>query len=889
MATALPSGTVTFLFTDIEGSTRLLQQLGDTYAQALGEHQALLRAVWAAHGGAEIDTAGDGFFVAFASAPDAVAATADATRALAAHPWPQDTTLQVRMGLHTGTPQLVGDRYVGLDVHRAARITSAGHGGQVLLSQTTCDLAKQALPEGATLRDLGSHRLKDLQESEHLYQLVLPGLPADFPLPRTLNTHLNNLPFQPTPLLGREEEVDALCTLLQRSDVRLVTLTGPGGIGKTRLSIQVAAEVIDDFPDGVWVVRLARLTDPGLVVLTIAQTLGLKEAGSQPIAETLRDYLHRRKLVLVLDNFEHVAAAAPEVAELLAASRDLTVLVTSRIRLHLRGEREYPLAPLSVPAAGQLSAPERFSQYAAVALFVERAAEVHPNFTVTPANASVIAEICARLDGLPLAIELAAARIRLLPPEALLDRLSARLQLLTGGARDLEERQRTMRATIAWSEDLLTLEEKVLFRRLAVFAGGCTVGEAEAVCLAPEGADPLRIQMLDGLGALVEQSLVQPREGGAEPRFGILHVIREYALERLEESDEIDTLRRAHAAYFMALTEQAEPEFYGPRATSWYDRLEREHDNLRAALGWARDHGKFEIGMRLAAAVYRFWWVRGHIGEGRSWLEELLTAAANDQAGHIVPIQVRARALHAVGWLATWQGDYGAATTWLEQGAADAREAGDLRTLASVLNSLAAVASHQLDVDAAAAYYTESLEAARRAGDQWGMSRAQGNLGFNAYFRGDLQAAAGFLEDTLVYLREVGDRESLGVELALAGSIARKQGDLTKAWALQREALSLHWAMGNLHRVAETLQMLAASAAAGGQVAAAARLLGAAATLRETIGVPQPVVWRHDTEAAVAPARAMFGEERWAAAFGAGQALSLEQAIAEALEGPGHG
>jgi predicted ATPase/class 3 adenylate cyclase len=885
----LPTGTVTFLFSDIAGSTQTLQRLGaEGYARVLAESQSILRAIWVAHGGGEVDTAGDGFFVAFPSAPQAVAAAAEAVRALAEYSWPEGGVIQVRIGLHTGAPQLVGDHYVGLDVHRAARIAAAGHGGQVLLSEATRGLVEQDLPAGVSLRDLGPQRLKDLQHAERVYQLILPGLPSEFPALKTLDHHAHNLPIQPTALLGREGPVAAICSLLRRADVRLVTLTGPGGIGKTRLAIQVAAELVDDFPDGVWFVRLSRLVDPDLVLPTVAQTLGLKEQGAQPIAETLRAHLASKRMLLALDNFEHVVEAASEVADLLAASPGLTVLVTSRVPLHLRGEREYPLSPLPAPPPGQVS-PERLSQYAAVALFVERAAEVRPDFTVTLANASAIAEICARLDGLPLAIELAAARIRLLPPEALLGQLSARLHLLTGGARDLEERQRTMRATIAWSEDLLAPEERVLFRRLAVFAGGCTLAEAEQVCLAPESATALNFQMLDGLGALVEQSLVQPREEGGEPRFGLLHVIREYALERLEASGEAETLRRAHATYFVALTEQAEPEFLGPQAATWYDRLDREHDNLRAALGWAREQGEVELGLRLAAAAWRFWFVRGYFGEGRAWLEGLLTAAANSQAEHAAPAEARARALTAIGTLAEWQGDYGPATRWLEQGVSDAREEGDLRTLALALNSLGAVAAHQLEIETATACYVESVEVARQAGDQWGVVRAQSNLGFMAYFRGDMEAAAKYLEEPIAYSREVGSYEGLGVELALAGAIARRQGDLTHALAFQREALSLHWEMRNLHRVAETLQMLASSAGAGEQGEVAARLLGAAATLRKTIGVPQPVFWRRDTEEAVAPARAALGEERWTKAFAAGQALSLEEAIAEALAGEGGG
>ena len=425
----LPKGTVTFLFTDIEGSTKLLQRLGADYARTLGEHQALLRAAWAAHGGAEIDTAGDGFFVAFPSAPQAVAAAADATRALAAHPWPTDAALRVRIGLHTGAPQLVGDHYVGIDVHHAARIMAAGHGGQILLSEATRTLCEHALPDGATLRALGARRLKDLREPEPLYQVALDGLPADFPPLRTLDSHPHNLPVEPTPLLGREDQLAALAALVRRDGVRLVTLTGPGGIGKTRLAVQVAAEVMEDFPDGVWLVRLSRLTDPGLVIPTIAQTLGLREQGSQSLAALLRAHVADKRLLLLLDNFEQVVGAAGEVAALLADGSGLKLLVTSRLPLRVRGERVQAAPPLPLPAAKRLPPLEQLTQYAAVALFIERAQAAQDTFTVTAANAPVIAQICAQLDGLPLAIELAAARVRVRPSPRRWARATARSEI----------------------------------------------------------------------------------------------------------------------------------------------------------------------------------------------------------------------------------------------------------------------------------------------------------------------------------------------------------------------------------------------------------------------------------------------------------------------------
>jgi predicted ATPase/class 3 adenylate cyclase len=805
---APPTGTVTLLFTDIEGSTRLLHRLGSEYARALGEHQALLRAAFAAHGGVEVDTQGDAFYVAFASAPAAVEAAA-----LAAHAWPEGTTLRVRMGLHTGTPQVVGDHYVGLDVHRAARIAAAGHGGQVLLSQTTHALVEQALPDGMTLRELGAHRLEDLHQPERLYQLVLPGLLANFPPLKTLETHQHNLPIQLTPLLGREEEVTALAALLRREEGRLVTLTGPGGIGKTRLAMQVAAELVDTFADGVWLVRLARLVDPGLVVPTIAHTLGMKEQGSQPLAEMLRAHLADKHLLLVLDNFEQVVGAAPEMAALLEASRGLHVLVTSRLVLHLRGERETPLAPLPLPQRGQRIPPEALSQYAAVALFLERAQAARPDFAVTAANAPAIAEICARLDGLPLALELAASRVKVLPPEALLSRLVRGLHLLTDGGRDADEQQQTMCATIAWSEDLLTPEERRLFRRLAVFVGGCTLETAEVICAAPAGAAPLGLDLLEGLSALIDHSLVQPREEGGEPRFGLLQVIREYALAGLEASGETEALRRAHAAHFLALAEQAEPELSGPEVGTWLGWLEREYDNLRAALGWAREQGEAETGLRLAAAIREFWGMRGHLREGRAWVEGLLALESGDDpraegAAHAVDAEVRARALIAGSRLA-----------------------------------MGNVAAYQGDLERAAASYAEAVALARQDGDQQGVALGLSNL----------------------------------------GAVARMRGEVAQAEALGREALALFRDLGDLRACAGGLEELASTAGVARQGERAARLLGAAAALRETLDAPQAALWQAEVEQEVTASRATLGEEAWVATFAAGRALSLEQALAEAL------
>ncbi len=897
----LPTGTVTFLFTDIEGSTRLLQRLGEDYARALGDHQTLLRAAFAAHDGAEVDTQGDAFFVAFATAPAAVAAAAEATRALATHAWPEGAPLRVRIGLHTGAPQLVGDHYVGLDVHRAARIAAAGHGGQILLSQTTRDLVEHSLPADCALSDLGAHRLKDLQQPERITQLVLTDgmVPGDFPPLKTLDTHQHNLPVQPTPLLDRVEQVAALTALLRREDVWLVTLTGPGGIGKTRLAIQVAAELVENFRDGVWLVRLSRLVDPGLVIPTIAQTLGLKERRSQPITETLREYLADKRLLLVLDNFEQVVGAAGEVASLLGSSPGLSVLVTSRTRLRLRGEREYPLTPLPLPDSRQAAPLNRLTQYAAVALFIERAQAAQPTFAVSAANAPAIAEICARLDGLPLAIELAAVRVKLLPPPAMLARLSRQLTLLTGGARDLEERQQTMRATLAWSAALLTSAEQTLFQRLAVFVGGCTLEAAEAVCAAPDGAAPLEVDLLEGLNTLVDHSLVQQREEDDEPRFGMLQVIREYALERLESSGEADALRRAHAAYFLTLAELADQGMVGPQEGAWLERLEAEHDNLRAALGWAREQREVETGLRLVAALRGFWWGHGHLREGREWVEGLLAQTAGEgfeiedgalhteggvaDATSLALAQVRARALLTGGTMSVWQGDAAVAGRWLAAAAALAKSVGDPHTAAEALNERGILAAHQGAWEQAVAYYEESLALWRPLGNEWGIGLALNNLGDVAIHLGDLERATTALAEALERSRAVADQGMVAFCLLNLGWVARLRGAVAQAEGLQREALALAWELGDPLRCAAALEQLASTAGAAGQGARAARLLGAAAAARETIGAPQPAPEQADVKDAVAAARAALGEATWSAAFASGKALALEMAVAEAL------
>ena len=547
----LPTGTVTFLFTDIEGSTRLLQSLGEGYSDVLSQHHRLLREAVEGAGGVPIGTEGDSLFAAFDSPVAAVAAAVGAQRALAGADWPAGVSVRVRMGLHTGEGVVRDGTYVGLDVHRAARIAAVGHGGQVLLSDSTRALAEQSLPAGVVLRDLGRHRLKDLAQPEHIYDTVIEGLASEFPALRSLEAAPNNLPTQLTSFVGRAREVAEARRLL--ATTRLLTLTGPGGTGKTRLSLQVAAESIEDFPDGVFFVPLGPIEDAELVAPAIVSALGLHENPNEPPSARLIEYLRDRHLLLILDNFEQVLPAAGLVGDLLKGSPKVSVVVTSRATLHLYGEREYAVPPLGLPGSGADLDPATISQYEAVALFIQRAGAVRPDFQITAANAPAVAEICSRLDGLPLAIELAAARVKLLPPQALLARLGKSLETLEAGSMDLPARQRTLRGAIAWSHDLLddaahqALRLLLHLRRWGRSGGG--------------GIDLRRcvVDVLSGLAGLVDQSLVRQEEVDGEPRFVMLTTIREFAMERLVESGLAEDMARRHAAFCLGLAERAAP------------------------------------------------------------------------------------------------------------------------------------------------------------------------------------------------------------------------------------------------------------------------------------------------------------------------------------------
>ncbi len=788
---SLPTGTVTLLFTDIEGSTQLLEQVGERYASVLSECRDLLHLAFRTHHGHEVDMKGDAFFVTFARATDAVAAAVAAQRALASHAWPEGVTVRVRMGLHTGEPQWTAEGYVGLDVHHAARIMGVGHGGQVLLSQTTRDLVEHSLPEGVSLRDLGEHRLKDLQQKSRLYQLVIDGLPADFPPLLTLDIRPHNLPVQPTPFIGREREMALVQQLLEREDIRLLTLTGPGGSGKTRLSLQVAAELSDRFAGGVFFVNLAPLSDPDLVIPTIAQTLGLKDMGIRSMLEQLQTFLQEKELLLLLDNFEQVVDAAPGLADLLAACPRLKLLVTSRQVLRLSAEHEFAVPPLSLPDPRHLPDLVALSQYEAVALFIARAQAVKPDFQVTNANAPAVAEICARLDGLPLAIELAAARIKLLPPQALLARLGQRLAFLTGGLRDAPARQQTLRNTIDWSYRLLDVQEQRFFRRLSVFVGGCTLEAVEAVCNA---ARDLTIDVLERASSLIDKSLLRQAEPEEEPRFLMLETIREYGLEALKAAGEEEMTRQAHARYYLSLAEKAESELHGPEQAMWFDRLEQEHDNLRASLHWLLEgeagHERIEMALRLGGALWWFWFVRGPRSEGWAELSRVLERSAG------VAAPVRAKALLAAGWLASLL-RHPRAEGLCQESLALYRELGDKAGMANASLRLGVVALRKSQLAVLRSRSEESLALFKELGDKEYIGWSLSNLATAALFQGDYTKAHLLAEQSLALFRELGDRGAVMVVLLYLAKTLIYEGDATKAQAVLEKGLAISKQIGH--------------------------------------------------------------------------------------------
>ena len=814
MRNDLPTGTVTFLFSDVEGSTKLLNELGaEGYAEALAEHRRLLRDAFTRYGGVEVDTQGDAFFYAFPTAPGALEAAREAHEALAAGP------IQVRVGVHTGTPLLTEEGYVGSDVHRAARIAAAGHGGQVLLSSSTAELVELELV------DLGEHRLKDLSAAERIYQLG----EADFPPLKSL--YRTNLPVPATPFLGRERELAEVIALL--ADTRLLTLTGAGGSGKTRLALQAVAAVADSFADGIFWVPLAALRDPELVLTTASQALGARDG--------LSEHIQDKRLLVLFDNFEQVADAAPGLSELLASCPNLELVVTSREPLHLAGERKY-----AVPS---------FVHEEAVGFFLARARAVKPEFEPDDA----VSEICRRLDDLPLALELAAARVTALTSAQILDRLEQTLPLLTGGSRDAPERQRTLRATIEWSHELLSEDERRLFARLAVFRGGCTLEAAEQVA----DAD------LDLLQSLIDKSLVRFSNG----RYWMLETIREFAAERLEESGDAEELRRRHEQHFLALSEAVGGiHFYEGTQPLAMDRLEAEVDNIRAAIEWCVQRQGDDDVLRFGKALWLFWSVRGYEAEGRRWLERPVVTGNRDGEQWIWGAS-------ALSELDRDLEDNARARELKQELLPIARRLGEVRLVAGTLADLADLALTEGDVQQARVLLEESLALREHPLAARGIGRTLWSLGRLARREGDLERAESLFEEAVNRSSEV-DPESghTGGALLDLGEVRLLRGDDARAEAALRESLRIADSLQHVWAVAACLEDFGALAVYRGQTERAAKLAGAADALREAEGLPQghSMLWSSVAETLVEP----LPEDAWAA----GARLTTEEAIALALE-----
>jgi predicted ATPase/class 3 adenylate cyclase len=867
----LPDGTVTFLFTDIEGSTRLLRDVGsEQYAVILEDHRRLLRDAFARHDGHEVGAQGDGFLAVFVSASDAVAAAVDAQRALGEHSWPEGNVPPVRMGLHSGEPMATAEGYAGIDVHRGARIGAAAHGGQIVVSATARELLREQLPGEVSLRDLGSHRLRDLGRPERLFQVVVDGLPDEFAPLRTLESRPTNLPPQATPLIGRSRELRELEDLLRQPGRRLITLTGPGGTGKTRLALQSAADALDVFRDGVFFTGLEALTDPQLVLATIAQTLGVRQREDETLDQRLRQFLGGKELLLVLDNFEQVVEAAPLVAGLSASAEQLRILVTSREPLRVGVETEYPVAPLSLTSSGNGEA----LGSDAVALFVERARVARPEFELVPENASIVAEICARVDGLPLAIELAAARIRVLSLPALLRRLDRGLALLTGGARDAPERHRTLRGTIDWSYRLLAEPEQRLYARLSAFAGGCTLEAVDAVC---RPGDDLALDPLDGLERLVQTSMARSEEQpSGETRFLMLETLREYARERLEESGEAEVIRGRHAEFFAGDPLDAE-RFWPPGETpERFRRINAEADNLRVALHWAHET-RSPLELTLAVLYQRS--DKVFPAEGRARLEQ---AFANPSAQRP---QLRARALAAVGGLCTIQGDLVSAHRYMEECLELYRELHDELGESVALGNLEVVAALRGDEREGLRLVGEVEALARRTGAPTMLNRALNRRAMRALEAGRADEARQLLRESLDVLKgaKIGFYWESDVHMLLAW-LELVEGDYGQAVRKAEDALVPLSALGeDWPDKWDVVDVLSAVLAAAGEVETGVRLQAAVIQHRERRGEETPRLFGRVRKQTHGHLERALASPEFADAAAEGRRLSLREALDAAL------
>ena len=943
----LPSGTVTFLFTDIEGSTKLAQQYPDQWEALRARHHAILRSAMDEYNGYVFQIVGDAFCVAFPTAKDGLAAAIESQRKLQMETW-EETPLRVRMGLHTGEAEIHGSEYRGyLAMSLVQRIMSAGHGGQILLSSATEALVRGQLPQQVHLRDMGEYKFKDVLEPARVFQVVAADMQSEFPPLRALDVFPNNLPIQLTSFVGRSKEIGQIKNRLQQ--YRLVTLTGSGGVGKSRLSIQVASEVLTDYPDGAWLVELAPVTDPSLVTQTVCAALDVTPSGNIPALTALTDYLQPKKTLLVVDNCEHLIDACVQLTDgLLHACPDLRIIASSREALGIEGESAYRVPSLSLPDSN--ADLQAIQESEAVKLFIDRANALLPDFELTESNGPVIAQICQRLDGIALAIELAASRVKLLTVEQIAARLDDAFRLLTGSARTALPRHQTLRGTIDWSYNLLTTEEQEALRRFSVFVGGWTLDAAEVVCENPD--------MLDLLTHLVDKSLVAvDREHGNEARYYLLETIRQYLREKLVESGKVEQIRAKHLDYFLKLAQKAEPELYGSGQIEWAQKLEDEHENMRAVLEWSLQRNII-AGQELAGALFWSWYLNGHLSEGYEWTKKMLAVSAGEET------LIRAKLLSEAGWFTQMLRYQGAAKKLLEESIALFRKLGDEIGTAFPLGALAWVSYLESEYELIMQLVNESLNIFRRAGNQWGVGLALRGLGYRASLHGDYEQAQKFYEECLSICKEIGDQDGIlfalyGIAalpasqehvaramelyeqaLGLAkevkskpmaaqlltemGHVASYHGDYQRGMQWLEEAMEIHRKMGDRGGVARALRYLGWTARLQGDYSKARSLYAESLQLLHRIqnkdddtaslihignlmlvqGSPEKFVrmvgvvdnadpdaqktflpfFQMETEKFKEIARATLGEEAYTAAYESGKQMSLDEAVAYALK-----
>ena len=871
--TNLPTGTVTFLFTDIEGSTRLAQEYPDQWEPLRARHHAILQSVVEANTGYVFQIIGDAFCAAFHTASDALQAAIEGQHKLQTEDW-GDMPIKVRMGIHTGEAELQakGDYHGYLAMSRVQRLMSSGHGGQVLISLVTESLLKGQLPGQTTLKDMGERRLKDLIQPEHIYQLVIPNLPSDFPPLKTLGIYRHNLPAQTTTFIGREQEIGEVKQELEKH--RLVTLTGSGGTGKTRLSLQVAVDLLDRFQHGIWFIELAPLTDPDLIPQTILSAIGIQEQPGKTSLDVLKEYLHEKQSMILLDNCEHLVSASAQVTSaLLSVAPKLKVLASSREALGVTGELSFPVPSLKLPDIKHLPVIEKLSEYEAVRLFIDRAALVSTHFDMNKENAPFVAQICYRLDGIPLAIELAAARVKVLSVEQIAERLDDRFRLLTGGARTALPRQQTLRATIDWSYNLLSEHERILLRRLAVFIGGWTLDAAEKVC----GGNSLETdQILDLLSQLVNKSLVTVETAQVETRYRILETVRQYAREKLFDTEEASSMRAKHMDYFVKLAEQAEPELAHSNQVFWLNKVDDELDNFRLALEWALRINNGEQALRIVGALGQFWWTHNnHLEEGRAWIRRATETGCRNKA--------QAKALYWGSILARTQEDFLTARKLSNESLELCHLLEDQEGIAKALSVLGSLDYFENTFSTAQKIWGEALEIYRQLKDKQGIAGVLNNLGHIHHTQGNVKKAQEIFEECLTIYRELGNKLGLSYMLGNLGDAIFAQGNLARARELYEEAFMISRELGDKNSFAVGFSSLANVLCQEGHYSRSAQVQGAVISILRELGTFLEPIEQAGFEKTTGLLKEFMNSDQYEKEFEAGEALSLEQAIELAL------